>query len=399
MHFFHDASHSPVPYLVGGVFVLTLIHFRGRIRPHVVSLNERVVHLHTDRFSYTLKTTLIVFAQAATWAAVLALLGWRLGVDSPGGSFSDAVARLFISIALALLPLSMMRGICADEGLAEVHFRWTRRTVRIVRRQLKLFTWVLVPVLCIGGQGPWVDEIFRASTGRVALIVLAAMLAFTMYRLIHPRKGAFAEKLRVNPQGLLNRTSWLCLPMAVLIPLALAVLAVLGYQFTAVQLMRNYYVSLWLITLAFLIHEFGVRWLALTAARLSWRTAVTARKAARAGDLHNEGADAEDPVVINVEAVNQQSLRLLSTVIVVLLAWQLWTIWSGLLPALGVLDEVHLWSYSEQTGGEQTVRYITLATLVLAVALAFLFAVAVPSVPRLLELLVYQRIEWVKIWN
>lgn len=61
MHFFHDASHSPVPYLVGGVFVLTLIHFRGRMRRHVVSLNERVVHLHTDRFSYTLKTTLIVW--------------------------------------------------------------------------------------------------------------------------------------------------------------------------------------------------------------------------------------------------------------------------------------------------------------------------------------------------
>ncbi|MGK0170044.1 MAG: potassium efflux system protein, partial [Gammaproteobacteria bacterium] len=390
MHFIRDASQKPLPYLLIALLLLILAYGRGKLRAHAELLHSKVGHLHTDRFTNTLKVAAIVLIQAGAWPALLAVLGWRLGIDSSNDPFSKSIAASLQTIAVVLFPLLATRGICEDGGLAEIHFRWTRRANRIVRKALKRFAWVLVPVICLGGQGPWVSEEFGASTARISLILIALMLMFTVLQLISPTNGALGEKLRGSPDSVLNRTRWIWLAVAVTIPLSLAVLSAMGYQFTATQLIRKYYLSLWLIALAYLIHEFGVRWLELTAARMAWRRALAARPTTT--DNFGEGATVDDPMTIDFKAVNQQSLRLFSALIVTLLAIQLWANWSAFVPALGVLDEIQLWDYTESVGSDVVIRHITLANLLVAGALAVLFAIAVPSVPRLFELVVYQRI-------
>ena len=351
-------------------------------------MNERVGHLHTDRFLNTVIVFTFELAVAAAIPALLFFLAWRMGSISPTNPTMQWSADLLNTIAAALFPLLAMMRICRNDGLAEIHFRWTRTAVTIVRRQLRLFTWVLLCAVLLGSRGPWGDETFATMMGRFAMLALSVMLAYTVYRLTNPRSGAIAEKLRGQPNTMLARTQWLWSIVLIATPLVLLVLSFLGYQFTAVHLFRNFYLSLWLVALAYIAHELGVRWLELTAARVAWMKTLTERR-------QNESADEiVDEPVVNFEAVNQQTLRLFSTVIAIVLGVQLWGIWSSLLPALALLNDVQIWSYQEEVGGEYVVQYITLANLMFAATLAFLFALGAHTLPRLIELVALQRIRF-----
>ena len=387
-----DITELPGLYLLAGVIALFIAWNRGRLISASRANNNRIGHLHTDQFAYTAHALAAVLLAAVLWPLVLTFLGWRLTAGPSPDPQTTAVATLLFTLAAAVLPLGIMRRICAHDGLAEVHLRWRPRATGIIRRELRIFTWVLLPAICLGGQGPWVDDELRSVMGQLSLILIAGLLAFTVYRLTHPTRGALADKLLASESSLLNRTRWIWLTALWGTPISLVVLAGLGFQFTAVELMRNYYLTLWLITLAYLVHEVGLRWLELASARAEWVKVAERLRNRPATEEQDESELIDDPIVINFRSVSEQTHRLFHSVLVLGLVLVLWAIWSNILPAFGLLEGVRLWSYNEQVGRDSVIQHTTLVDLIVAAALGFLFAVATSSLPRLLELVLAQRV-------
>src|SRR5690606_26802481 len=97
-----------------------------------------------------------------------------------------------------------------------------------------------------------------------------------------------------------------------------------------------------------------------------------------------------DMGTIDVTAASARTLLLLKTLVVVGVLASLWTVWSGLLPALEVLERVELTDAPKDGNGE-FVESLTLWSVLLAVLALVLTAVAAHNLPAVLELAVLER--------
>jgi len=69
-----------------------------------------------------------------------------------------------------------------------------------------------------------------------------------------------------------------------------------------------------------------------------------------------------------------------------------WLIWSEILPAFSVLDEVVLWHHTVVVDAEQAIAPVTLADIGLAILIAIVSYVAMKRFPALLEIVLLQRV-------
>ena len=110
---------------------------------------------------------------------------------------------------------------------------------------------------------------YADSLERIALLIVMVGTALFIMLLSHPKRGVLSAYLAANPKGCINRLSPLWYPLIVAVPLALAVLALLGYVHTAGTLMRSLVAELWLILGLTVAQQLSVRWLTLSRQRLT----------------------------------------------------------------------------------------------------------------------------------
>jgi potassium efflux system protein len=175
--------------------------------------------------------------------------------------------------------------------------------------------------------------------------------------------------------------------------LLLALAALIGYLYTAAALTGHLIDTFWLVLAIIVVNLVITRWLALTKRKIAWQMALKEREARKASG--EEQAEPETPVVerkpLDLDAVDQQSTRLLNAGLFFVGALAAWGIWSEVVPALGVLNEVSLWSQTTMIDGEETIVPVTLADLLLALVIAGVTAVASKNLPGLMEIAVLQR--------
>ena len=71
----------------------------------------------------------------------------------------------------------------------------------------------------------------------------------------------------------------------------------------------------------------------------------------------------------------------------------LFWVWADILPALGWLDGVTLWSRTIMVGGAETVSRVSLQDFLLAVFLVGLFGIAARNLPGLVEIILTRSTE------
>jgi potassium efflux system protein len=140
-----------------------------------------------------------------------------------------------------------------------------------------------------------------------------------------------------------------------------------------------------------------VRWLLLVRRRLTFkalreRRAVERTAAAQEGEGEESIPQVEEPEV-DLTALSEESAKLLNAAIVMGGALGVWIIWSAILPALNVFNEVTLWSYTTTIGGVEKSVPFTLADAGLGFVIVFLTVVATRRLPALLEIVLLHRLE------
>ncbi|WP_133635629.1 mechanosensitive channel MscK [Halomonas ventosae] len=367
-----------LPVLLVG---LGLVAGRRRIRARLTQLHQEVGRLKRDSQGHT--------PQAVVLNALLALLGplcvLALGLALLMGSegLARGIGHALLSLALAWAVIGWARNLLFQGGVATRHFYWPPGYAAALRWWLLWLGVALVPVLLIGTLAR--DEGVELGQRPLALgLLLGGLLAMSLVltKLILAHVPFFGVKLFRLVLGL----------AIALVPLVLAGLIVYGYEYTALRLLGRFVATLYLMGLWILVEATVIRGLAVAARRLAYRRALARRRAQA-----QEGAEGSLEVVeeppLDMEQVNQQSLRLSKLILLIGFILVLYLVWADLLTVFSYLEQVTLIEPGEGQAAEAVTSMVSVADIITALLVVVLTMTMARNLPGLLEVSVLSRLE------
>ena len=393
-HLAEASRYSPLKMTAAILLLAAVLLPRRRLGARFKELNSKVGRLSTDNIGLTLQALLISVLRALPVPLLFAIIAWALTQSPSHSDFTAAVARALIATAPFLYNTLLFRTLCAKDGVMQVHFDWSKERLPVIRKQLDRLTVVGVPIVFVAAlaySSPVPD--YRESLGRVAFVIVMVIIGGVVHALLHPTRGVAADYYASRPSLWISRLRGLWYMLGAGGPILLALACLIGYLYTAATLTGHLIDTFWLILAIIVVNLVITRWLALTKRKIAWQMALKEREARKASG--EEQAETETPVVerkpLDLDAVDQQSSRLLNAGLFFVGALAAWGIWSEVVPALGVLDQVSLWSQTTMIEGEETIVPVTLADLLLALVIAGITVIASKNLPGLMEIAFLQR--------
>jgi potassium efflux system protein len=389
------------------LLLAALIAVRARFRGKIRAVATRLSRAATDTFGRTIEVTLYTLVRAAVWPVALLLLAAWLPAAEPSGEFAHAIAAGLRSAAVLLFLLQFLRELCRSRGLAEAHFRWRPQNLRPLRRHLVWLMAVTVPgTFVVAAMQDQPNEAYEGSLGRLAFIVTMIAVAVFVARILRPRGGILHEYMMRRRGGWIDRLRYVWYPLAVAVPVVLAVASFVGYHYSAVNLIEQLGESVALVLTVLLLHGLMLRWLFVAQRRLALEDARKRRAAAAAAaEAHppagGQPASGEVPAVPegeakpDISAISAQTRQLLQSLVIFALLVGFWAIWADAFPAIGFLREIELWSRTGKAAAEAVgavVAMVTLADLLLALLVLAVTVIVSKNIPGLLEIAILQRL-------
>jgi potassium efflux system protein len=404
---------SPVPTLVGLVALAALWLASPRLLRRVRETGEGPVRPSQDSMGRTIAVLLATAALSVRWPATLWFAAWLSASPYDATDFSRVVAAGLRGSALIVLTLESLRQLTRGSGLAERHFRWNVRALRLVNRNLAWLTAVLVPTYFIFTTlEAHTSEGAKESLGRLAFLVAFLAIALFAQRVLKPAGPVLGPILQRRPGSWLYRLRHVWYLLGLALPVALVIAALLGYFYTALYLGMRVIETVWLLLGLIVLRALVERWLLLHTRRRAI-TEARERLAQRREQKEGESSGLVEPEALvppddklDLASINKQTLQLVRVALIVVGVGVLWGIWAQALPALGMLREMRpLWTVTQQVsravqlpdGGTRLEEFtedvpITVADLGLAGLIALITVVAVRNVPGLLEITILQRL-------
>ncbi|WP_268801023.1 mechanosensitive channel MscK [Pseudomonas huanghezhanensis] len=342
-------------------------------------LHADIGHFKRDRQWQTPLAIFINVLLATPFSLAMALCAYALQIDARGQNVNLGAALL--QIALAWLVFYTAYRILAPGGVAQLHFRWEKPQVEFLRgwiRRLGLVVLALVTVVAVAEHEPaaLADDVI----GIAVVLTCYAMMTWLLSRLLltsptHHNASLFRRALGLAFTAL---------------PVALFLAVCFGYYYTALKLSDRLIDTLYLVMLWLVIEAAFVRGLSVAARRLAYQRALSKRQAAKeSGD--GEGALIEEPT-LDIEQVNQQSLRLIRLALLAGFIGALYWVWADLITVFSYLDNITLYEYTSGTGATMSMVPISLGDLIGALVIIGITFVLAGNLPGLLEVLVLSRL-------
>jgi potassium efflux system protein len=377
--------------LIGVLLALLLWGMRSRLKAVVVNCGQEVGYVRTDRFANTLLSLGTTLLLGLRWPALLFSLALLFEMQSRESELATALYATFLRGGAYLWGLEFMRLLLMPKGVVEAHFLWPTRRVsalyhRLVRLEQTFFPAVMVAIFCL--------QLYPRDVGGpigafAMLLVLLSMSLF--FRLLPEFMQVKVQAMLVEPPSARSASMGALLRRALVwLPLLGVVGLLSGYMYTVTEFALLLVKTIQLAAVILLFYELGLRWLRMTRRRM----VVKVREELAQGH-HEEGEErTEDDEMLenDPELLNDEGTRLLNVLTLIASLVGLAIIWSGMFPALSILESVELWSYSGVVEGEQALVPVTLWSLLVVIVLAVVGWIVLQRIPGLLEIFLRQKI-------
>ena len=408
----------PWVLLLGLALFAVLMKYSASLRRSLERSGRNIGQLRHDRYAATVRALALTLVLALPWPILFTALGLHLqfvqGIDSLDfeahlqqgaewtGQFVPAIGAGFYGIALYLFYFIAFRIFCRQGGLAVVHFGWSPKVTEQLRMETRHLMAVFLPAGFILITSITYDPAALAGgLSRLFFLIVMVSLAWFFGRILAPRQGALGEFYLANPGNPLTWFRYLWLVLGLALPVMLALFATMGYVYTAASFGARLIDTLWLIVAIILIHQFVVRWVLMTERRLAFRDSLERRRQHRAAreTAEVEGlAEEMEPLhweepVIDFKALSGETTKLINTALVLVAAFGLWLIWSDVLPAFRILDDVSLWLRTEVVDGAEQQVPVTLGDVILGFLALLIVVVGARRLPALLEIVLLARLK------
>ena len=407
-----DAIEQPTFYVLGFLAAVLLMPARYRGRRPLAELGKAACRPNCTNYWLTVRAALLTTTMSFAWPLVLLFLGYRLSVATGSDAPIVAVGRGLMAMSVMLASLNLVRHACREGGLAINHFGWQSRVARLLRRKLIPMVYLGMPltffVVTTSEQ-----ETATTSDGlqRICSIVGLSLVAWVLYELLHEKRGVLVENLNRNQNSWAARTQVVWFWFIVGFPVAMIVLIVIGYTYTASELTWRFWNTLWILATLVAVREFAIRGL-----QINYRV-VRMEKLRLKRESHEHDSSQGNQLLVVGDALTleeeqeairtsgQQVLRVLHSGLWLVGALSVWLLWSGIVPALSILDQWTLWDTTrdvvvEKPLGdgrigqvtESVVESITMVNILAACFFSVVTFTLVRNAPGLIDILILQRL-------
>ena len=431
--------------------VVAMFLSRGSIIASAHLDGEKAIKRSCRDFGLTLTTYLRTIALAIAVLSPLVLLGWLMTNSLESTRFAASLGKACYWTFLIGLPFEFLRQTCRIDGLAHSHFSWTERTRNVLWNKLSWFIPIGLPLIALLTWLPAVGiehriagdqdvdaaavalleaplELDFSNTppttqeptlgalaskfelsgsnatnrlGRIILSILLLVCLIFTFRTLHPNYGIRIDSSStVFSQTVWMRIGYALFVSAIVIPLVLMVMAIVGYYFSSIQISKSLLTTIALVIGVAVVYSGAMRFLLVRRRHLRYEQLVHQRNQARLA-LEKKGGpeatsspaemidiDLQNDPGLDITDVSRQARELTNVIFLMISAVILWGIWQYLLPASKIMDEWELWPIS--IGGK--IESVTIRDVLFSAITFLVTYFGVRNIPGMLELLLLQKL-------
>jgi potassium efflux system protein len=346
------------------------------------SLVTRPMPLSTSSIWHIVVGLCLSFILVLPWPLLLSLLGYFLGTVDPASEFLQALSPALLFGARLLYILLLVRLLISKTGVGRRLLKWDARNLDALRSELD---WAGPLLIVCGMLHTFSLRLNVVSSGgplgAIATLLIAASIIAVCIRLLRREVFAVDRPVRISLR--------VCVALAAVV----IIMQVLGLMFAAdVYLIALSQTVLWM-TAVKVLTDILERWLLILRAKITRQAREEKRLAAEEDeDSEEDGEDPDDR--FDVQSLSEAHAKLLYLVRLAGMGIVLWVIWSPSLPALNLLESITLWEVADHSGGDYSLRAITLFDLMLSVLVLVATGLVARHLPSLLQVFM---VEWLKI--
>ena len=308
-----------------------------------------------------------------------------------------------LKMAFYWLYFAFMLAMLRPNGIAYRHFNMPQSSNAVFRKILKHSVWVIGLLLNTSifnnatEYGIAYDVIGQAMTVLVLVSVLFVVVpGFRMGIATYQKAASYKRDAKPMLLGLVRI-------LLVLAPIALIVLIVMGYYYTATQIIEHLVASYFAIVTWIIIRNMVYRGFNVSSRRLSYRRlqekrALAQAKAQAQQNGQEQTVETEDSALvlqddaISVSDIKNQMLKITDLVLWTALFGLLYWVWSDLVTVAYYLKEITLWQQATTTEAGTVMESITLLNLLVAMIVLIVTYILVKNLGGLLETLVFSNL-------
>lgn len=378
-------AKKSLPVLIALIlFGSILIWQRKKLDTQFEKLNGDINKLNKDSQLHTPLALGIVFLKTLPLSCfVLAIGYWLINSFNVQQEFIWSFAWQF---AVFWLMFEWSYRLMSDNGVAVKHFKIPVERVQQNRKRLLRLSFPMLPIILLSAYGInnpllLVGDVIGQLVAIISLFCIS-LCALPFCREMWQEKGNHVVRTVV-------------ITLLTFSPLILMGLVIFGYYYTALRLANRWIDSLYLLMLWFIAYHASLRGLTVAARRLAYRRAIERRQAMLKEKKESEDNSLE-PIQeppMDMEQINQQSLRLTTMILFIIFASSFYGIWSDFITVFTYLDGISLWSYTLPTELGNVVKAVTVADLLLSISIMAISWFLTRNLPGLLEVLILSRIK------
>ncbi len=357
-----------------------------------------------DSIVYTLNTLVLSIILALPFSLVVGIIGWEISQIDSTSLHILALPRILITTAGIWFYLNFAFVICMEKGLAESHFKWPEASLQLLRSVLPRFAVIsCVLVFLFALQFRLNDENLGSSLATLIFVAFWCNVAFSIYRLLDPEKGVLSPMFLQSIHSGGKNLDRIARVILILLSAALIVLCLLGYLFGSVIFSYALSITICFMSVVLILQQLMLRWLYVNYRSLALKTALEKRAEAqqKAMDkedpekrsLADEFGDITEEPELDLDTISQDSRVLLNVFFIIMALWGLWEIWTGIMPAFAILDNINLWDQVKLVNGEEKLLPVTLGDFGSALLISFIIIIVIRKSPALLEIILLQRLD------
>ncbi|MCW8155381.1 mechanosensitive channel MscK [Stutzerimonas stutzeri] len=372
-------KERPLFFLPLLLLIAGLLYWRKTIDAKLSSLSEQIGHFRNDSQLHTPLALLLNLLLALPGALFLALCGYLLQMDARGQN--SVLGAALYEMAQAWLVFYSAYRMLSPGRVAELHFGWSRPQVAFLRdeiRRLGMIVMALVAVVSVAEHQParLADDVL----GILVVLTCFALMSWRLNRLL--LKGPSSQN--APPLRLMIGLLFSVLPIALIVAVGF------GYYYTALKLTDRLIDTLYLLMIWIVVEAALIRGLTVAARRLAYKRALAKRQAQ--GDDGSDTVETQGEPGLDIEQVNQQSLRLTRLTMFGVFLVALYWVWSDLISVVSYLDNITLYEYTTGSGETLTTAAISLNNLLGALLIIAITVALARNLPGLLEVMVLSKL-------
>lgn len=350
----------------------------------------------SDSYLVTPLALVLSMLIAAPLAFVLTSAGAVLFASETTRNFTQALSVALTSTGSLFFVLFTFKVMCQDDGLLGSHLGWSDEARYSLAKHLTWFTPVVSITTFLLVMGLY-ENIPNLRYGLALLAFVGASLAIsTMAYLFFRPKGGVAASIVMDTSA--SPRLVFLFPALVLIPFLVGLAPLIGYFDTAIELQSRIFRTGILGLIISILYGLCLRTINVAhdrhilkrAARRQRQHILENQAKEEAGQSGEARPAPPDPV--DTVSLSTQIRKTMLTLFVLIFFYGLWKLWGPLLPALGIADDITLWTQNRVINGEETTRAVTLSILLVSMLILVGALIAARNATAILELLAFDRL-------